>query len=118
MKIFNKQISICAFVFVLYSCVTLDSASQNISIGMSKNKFCTETGLVSLQEDPCFGTTVSHKDANITIMTNSIKSSYYLFHYDKLTAITLTEKSALLKADEISELNIEVFVPNTEIPDA
>ena len=51
-------------------------------------------------------------------LANSIKSSYYLFHYDKLAAITLTEKSALLKADEISELNIVVFVPITEIPDA
>ena len=118
MKTLDKKISLFICIFVIYGCETLDSASQNILIGMSKNNFCTETGLVSFEEDPCFGKVINHKDSNITILTNSIKSSYYLFHYDKLIAIKTTEIDVLTKADEISELNMKLFSPITKIPDA
>lgn len=122
MIIYSNKLCILLCALFVSGCETLNSVSQKLQIGMSKSSFCYETGLVSIDEDPCFGAELEHKDSRIEILTNSINSAYYVFYNNKLAAIELSERLALLKADDISNStsrpNFKIYNPNISVPDA
>ena len=102
MIVYSNKLCILLCALFVSGCETLNSVSQKLQIGMSKSSFCYETGLVSIDEDPCFGAELNPQRLSRMILTRTQLIRHIVKHNNKLAAIELSERLALLKADDIS----------------
>ena len=86
---------------LIIGCTSLESVSNNIYLGMSKDSFCNETGLVLMSEDPCFGNTYTFADDNLEIITNNLETKYYIFQNKKLVSMRSSYSQAYAEVNKI-----------------
>tara|TARA_B100001057_G_C22656173_1_gene874055 strand:+ start:87 stop:956 length:870 start_codon:yes stop_codon:yes gene_type:complete len=96
-----RYLIIFSLVF-LTSCETMDSVQSSIYKGMTKSKFCEATGLVMVNEDPCFGKTYT-VNSNTEIITNNIESQYYIFKNNRLSGTARNYYAAITQINDSSE---------------